>query len=114
MSCKYCTFFFNSPKRIFLDEQDKIKSRLCTKKNKFVKSSGTCDDFKFSTFIWCVRWEYWMSVVSCGYKRMSQNEDCKGCRQGKEISELRKGLSFKKRTVEKSSEEKPKLVIRRK
>ena len=109
-SCQFCANYIESKKRIYLDEGDKYRSRFCNPIRKFVGASGNCIDFfKLSRFQFCKKEDRWLAIEVCSYKRLSGANGCKNCKQGKQLSEIRKGLSFKSRQPEK-----PRLVSRRK
>ena len=112
-TCKYCAHYINSSKRTFVVETDKTKSRLCVVKNKFVRDTGSCDSFQFNSCFWCKRWEFWVAVPACISRRVTEMEDCLKCVQGREVSEIRKEVLFRKRAMEKAGEIKPRLAIRK-
>jgi hypothetical protein len=114
--CVYCKIYQDSPKRIYIDEE--TKHRLCSVNNKYVYKTESCDQFEFATYFWCKRWDNFQSVPSCIKRRLVKNEDCLRCTQGKEISEIRKGLSFRNRgltekTITLVSRKKPIVLVRR-
>lgn len=116
--CRYCTNYINATARTYLNEKDKTKARLCKPKNRFVYSTGSCELFEFNNLIYCDRFQRWMALKVCNVKRYLPwgEEDCKNCKQGREITELQKGLKFAKTHVKPTliKRNKPTLIKRRK
>jgi hypothetical protein len=122
-TCSYCIHFQNAKVRTYLTPTDKQLSRLCPTNSRFVKSTGSCDEFEMASMFWCKRWEHWIAPKACSIKRISEwgKEDCHKCKQGNEVSEIRKSMSdangqktFTKLIRRKPVVEKPTLVRRRK
>jgi hypothetical protein len=108
--CMYCKSYQEATKRTYIDDEE-TKHRLCAVKKQFVGKSESCDSFHFANFFWCRRWECFQNHAVCMKKKITKSEDCLRCKQGKELTEIRKALSFKERGLTKH---KPILIIKKK
>jgi len=67
-------------------------------------NTNSCNRFAINRYQWCKKEVRWVVLEVCSYKRVTDQNSCKRCRQGAIISELRKSRN----------REKPILVARRK
>jgi hypothetical protein len=108
--CMYCKTYQESTKRTVIDDET---CRLCTVNKKFVHKGESCENFSLSNLFWCIKWEHFQNVKVCAIKRLKRKEDCLNCKQGRELAEIRKEVSFRERGLVSNNPVPRKLIIRR-